>query len=808
MALRAWFPLNNSNSYANLGTSGATATVENSGSWNTPGKVSPVYWRSGRFYFSYPYHTTGQMSIALWIYPDSPGAWASIFGWGSNGNRIEKNADTNYYYFGDGTNGLLANSTSLNISMPNGIWYHFAMVADGTNVRFYLNGNLTKTVTQKNTLTTSFGTKERINIGGYEDFYAGRYNDVRVYDHALSLREVKELARGLAVHYTLDNPYTNGILNKYSGTASRGDLGGSFTKTKLANEEGYKFTYTRTGDGTNVWPMIYGGNIAKANFAAGGTYVWSCRYRINKWTAGYMDIRNACWTNDYTNGGVQFANPSSVDGKWHTAYRVFTITQSIYDNANFAPRFELCCSNLNSSGTVYDFDIDLKEIQIIAANTYAGWVYNDFRSASVQNVAAGGHTPLTVSGTMPMVPSAAYLAAYNFNNTGYLYKNLFGMSFTQFTMSYWFKPKDISSKTRAWFVGAFDNWSNNGIGIYRDGATCTTLRCIMRDSSASSYGNLGGATFTLNAWHHLAITWTGTVAKVFLDGTLKTTVTYGSGGSVSMPSLSLGNSRYGSYTAAETEDCAMSDFRLYATALADNEVVSLYNTPACISRTGGLHAYEVREEPVSGVSVGRNGVVTATAFVDQYRVEPDGSRWVLVALHANPKSGNMFSSSDSFSTFVYKDSSRYFNGKICDHVNRWEFLAIQKANSTAAIDKFRWIQSKSPNTASFADTTSANVTKITNGYSTTAYGGIYKLDSNTYYVANNGTSGSWYGAMGCWTVWNNGLPGWNSTAVVDGGYLMLYIRMDGGATWNYTQEERVSFVKANGSVSEAEIVEN
>lgn len=66
-------------------------------------------------------------------------------------------------------------------------------------------------------------------------------NDVRVYDHALSLKEVKEISKGLMLHYKLDNVYLNNT-NLFSNT----DFNGSSQKFTLTSGTEGGFTYTPT----------------------------------------------------------------------------------------------------------------------------------------------------------------------------------------------------------------------------------------------------------------------------------------------------------------------------------------------------------------------------------------------------------------------------------------------------------------------------------------------------------------------------------------------------------------------------------
>ena len=107
-------------------------------------------------------------------------------------------------------------------------------------------------------------------------------------------------------------------------------------------------------------------------------------------------------------------------------------------------------------------------------------------------------------------------------------------------------------------------------------------------------------------------------------------------------------------------------------------------------------------------------------------------------------------------------------------------MVKQKTTSSATEQKYRWIQYANPLTATWEQVKPGTVTNITtSGYTNGGYGGLYKLNSNTYFVIANGSNGNWFGALGAWGTYNGGIPGYPNTAITTG-YLDLYIRLYSG----------------------------
>jgi len=119
-----------------------------------------------------------------------------IFGIDVNGSGIP---------IGNISNGSNYSNASFSTAIKDNVWHHLAFVYKSGTMTCYMDGVL------KNTYTTSyipaFNSCTVFSIGGNssELFKNGdSMNDIRLYNHALSAKEVAEIAKGLVLHYPLN----------------------------------------------------------------------------------------------------------------------------------------------------------------------------------------------------------------------------------------------------------------------------------------------------------------------------------------------------------------------------------------------------------------------------------------------------------------------------------------------------------------------------------------------------------------------------------------------------------------------------
>ncbi|MFC7335939.1 BNR-4 repeat-containing protein [Haloferula chungangensis] len=124
--------------------------------------------------------------------------------------------------------------------LPVGGWNHYAMVKDGTNYQWYVNG-----VPQGSSITHSYGGSVPLpfNIGGDDndatpggrenEHFAGSIDDVVLYDRALNARDIRNLRDGIYI-----SPALTGIEDWRLVHFGTTENSGSASDSKDANSDG------------------------------------------------------------------------------------------------------------------------------------------------------------------------------------------------------------------------------------------------------------------------------------------------------------------------------------------------------------------------------------------------------------------------------------------------------------------------------------------------------------------------------------------------------------------------------------------
>lgn len=579
MSLQIWLPLNGN--LDNQGLSNVTinnygATVDNNG------KIGKCYSFNGSSYIriSLPSTITSlkNTTICMWVKGNQA--------FGGISHDVEAailpcmTAFGNWQ-FADGSNYKYISSGSY----KDGNWHHIACTVDDTTITTYDNGSIVSTeLISSLGIITELTSSNFIELGcdhpGYNEYLTGYINDFRVYDHCLSAKEVKEISKGLVLHYPLT---TIGAPNLRSNTHSFMDsfftLGGfAGTKEVIADEEaacGYTIKITCNTAGTGFCFS----SLGKTSDRIGKTFTWSFWAKCSTTKSGSFG--------DETGG--------HTSGAFTTEWRKYTKTWVMGDTQYQAFTFYL---GWNVGEILYIRDLKFEE-----GDKATPWCPNvddvmytniGLRSAQITDCSGFGNHGV-FSGSINYINNTPrYDCSAKFENNGYIIKSNLNLYTKQFTLSMWINIQACSAQH--FLFGTFDNFTVNGIGAWRDSGG-TNYSNIIKSDAESSYSSFNPTlpTFTLNTWYHITFVFTGTITKLYINGDMFGEQTYGNNGNVYHPVFMLANSKYNNTPSSENEDCCYSDVRFYATALSSDDVKQLYQTSASIDKNGNMYCYEIKE---------------------------------------------------------------------------------------------------------------------------------------------------------------------------------------------------------------------
>lgn len=155
--------------------------------------------------------------------------------------------------------------------------------------------------------------------------------------------------------------------------------------------------------------------------------------------------------------------------------------------------------------------------------------------------------------------------------------------FSECTISVWMKPTYKPSGYSG-SVGISHDYANNNKAF----ALVNHAGNFVAYYNNTSYSYVSsGYTLPLNEWHHCAATLDGTTVKVYVDGVLKNTVTidWSAATSGAGQRIQVGVDYPGT---DEKYTGYYSDVRIYTTALSDDDIRELYNTPVTLTSNGTL----------------------------------------------------------------------------------------------------------------------------------------------------------------------------------------------------------------------------
>ena len=781
MSLQLWLPLNGD--YENQGLSDIEMTCA-APLWSDAGKIG----KCANFNASYnniiytntkKFNYTDNFSFSLWLYHTGIGSTqtyaftvgrADMGGYGY-GIRIVSSTQIGVWF----------GSICPTINCSANTWHHIAGVVGNGQLKIYIDGALVNTSTISTRPTYSDGDGLGIGcfryISGHLYPFSGRINDFRIYDHALSPKEVKEISKGLVLHYPLNNNgmgCKNYIKDSYYIKPTICAWGNStYARTQVEIDDEY-FTGT-------FWKFTRGAS------GSGDVRIGWGESRIPIDSSIYNDnpLQFSIWVKS-TTGTALTVYSARMSDQEHSSMGTFNIPANKWTKVECSRTFlsSSSAANVNELEIYlhisYNTDAVFAKAKLEVADRPTPWCPNEADELYSQ-LGMDENIEYDVSG----YGNNALKTSVNYNSDSPRYQTSTVFDGTSSGIN--LNPSNINpvltqggSTPFAYSFWIKNTATDRGIifGDHKEGVINANISIEKHaKNELRFYWNEGyidwfctNTILSLDTWIHIAITYNGSQLSVYRNGVLtdSKTITLNSGNKTVGDYFQIGRDSRINNTMLEG---SLSDFRIYATCLSDANIQELYNRPISIDNNGNMFAVEAVEESATGPQFSKTGAVEATTinalplYDMETKVLDDGSAWARILHHNNRAGTVLFTTSnvldiqttDLYSRLKILEQFRDDNGS-------FEFMAIQPDIDDTI---YRWKQTNNPTQSGSL----SGYVNIENGS-----GGLVYGPTDYALMSESGTTTNWWCAVGAKQPYNGGIPGFGRNTVA--GTLDFYVRID------------------------------
>lgn len=587
MGILAWYPLTGDI----FDISGNGYVVTGSPALDNYGKIGKTYDFSVR-YLTMDYRGQGislryNNSISFWIklkaLPASGaryGVFETAYGaeWAVN---VTDNGSLQLYYGTSGAETTPYTSTSSNFGLVANTWYHVAIVRNINNntIEWYKNGNLIQQtaleyIPAESSTSLKIGRSYTGNLNGY-------LNDFRIYDHALTRKEVYEIAKAKILHYSFDDneePTEN-----------------------LIASIGNTINCTKSGNGVLIdWVANFADTYFYFTLANGATITPGLEYALSfKCTGLPLDkIVSFSWSNldsikitlQPGKNSLVFTAPSSP-----TTYFFDDKTRDASISSLFLYDFQL-----EKKGYSTDYVLGSRSGDIL---DYAG--YSNHQAIDL------AYSPKWISDSARGLGAYEFFTSSKINTPLAVTSDLFAQNSSSFTLMAWVKPLEaVYDASYAMLVGGTNN-SGFGIMCYQSQEPFAYFRNIN-----GTYQTISG-TMLLNEWHHLAMRVDkGLMSMAFYVNGVRvgSPVSITNGSFSANSAISINEAQYAFASAGQTSPrhFAIDDVKIYMNAFTDAQILSEYQEKGSIDQDGNLFLCDTKEisifdETIQNTNLVRNG---------------------------------------------------------------------------------------------------------------------------------------------------------------------------------------------------------
>ncbi|CAL9993945.1 virion structural protein [Vibrio phage D479] len=581
-----------------------------------PQRLKDAYMNSGIF----------AMSFFLYEY-DSVGSWANLIHWHDGvydrrwerGNVTTGGGQDMYCSIGrnDAVNGALYTNSNI-AGTAKAEWNHYVWQLDGTKWYCYLNGNL---LSSGNMHAPPMPEPPDMRIGGGGANSDAYMQDIRFYSETLSVKEIKDLSKGLAIHYDFNHqvdvtdnlksdptgdsvtnenydPGWNAALHPNALTVSGFSSG--YNSGVPDPTIGYHGQWVREGkDGSPCqkhindngqfghakrWMGITatGGNLDDLGFTTDDDIVVSWDQKVNVSGAGQnvgFYVYNTSGSRTWLPG--KKTHTQTNVGQWERQEYATTIPSTIDITKNMTVYFY---GHYSADGSTQWID----NVQIERRPKATKFTIGENPTATIRD--SSGHEydagmVYSVGAPVWTKDSASGGGAFYFDDSAaYAPCNVGGSN--RVTMSCWIKTSVTGGD--AYHIPFNINDARYEMSISSGGS----IRCGFNISGSRKVYNWGSGLLDGN-WHLLTSTFDGTTMRGYIDGVQVGSATHA--GTLTVGTELRMGQFYNPPASYYSKELTLDDVRVYATALSADDVKAMYETKASLSDTGMLVASEFNE---------------------------------------------------------------------------------------------------------------------------------------------------------------------------------------------------------------------
>ena len=521
-------------------------------------------------------------SFSVWYFPTAWVNWGCLVNKAFGGSW--SNTTAGLWAYSGGIRFLIGSNVNSN---PSGSvsgfsfkpslneWHHIVGVANGDRLLLYIDGILRggsfiSGVTRpraENTSPITIGPRYQNHTSGIR----GHVQDLRIYDHPLSQKDVRDLSRGKIGHWSF-NEFQEPTNNLWDlSVSSRCWSSNSSNACSLRTNTGrHSLIVQGNCNVPGAYPYIY----PLYNSAPGSPHTLSATVKNNNNKT--LEIRARI--RDDSNGSLLSTQEIFYIEPWNTE-KISVSTHTINSASRVTPTFTPYTDS--SDGSI---DLELTDIQLERKSHYTRFTPGSRGGVILDSSGYGHHVELENETTPKWCPDG-----YEFDGT---HKEIVIHGTPNITgdqsISMWLYPTSFSTRRNPW------NKAYGGEGTITQ-ETNGTLNFYWGTNGGDSHPYQGvnsGVSLNLNQWNHIVLVRDLGHSQIrwYINGvvTRKATAAYSASAPTDQPII-VGNGYTSPYHGK------INDVRLFATCLSDNDVQDLYKSFGSIDDGGNLRAPRFNE---------------------------------------------------------------------------------------------------------------------------------------------------------------------------------------------------------------------